>query len=197
MSQNRGVAFTVTGDNSGSELVLNIGGRYYVLTVNFSGTQTIEIPNGEVELYRSNTGYGYGESGNIGRFDYSNVGNFSLFLWNVPAEVSPNIQVCAIQAMHEDQRTGLVNPVLTLNGNSVAVAGTIPYNHYLTYSGGSTASEYDPNWNFVATLPVTGSTLTVGNGLNTFSVNATNSPNSWAGPTIWGSRTVLATTTRI
>jgi Concanavalin A-like lectin/glucanases superfamily len=178
MSQSRGVAITLTGDSSGSVLVLNIGGRYYAVTVDFSGTKTIEIPNGEVEWFRSNAGYGYAQSGNIGTFDYSSVGNFTLFLGYVPPAVNPNIQVSAIKTMREDRAIGLVNPTLTLNGVSATVTGTIPYNDYLVYNGGLAASEYDANWNFLTTLPVSGSALSAANGLNTFSVGAPGSPNA-------------------
>jgi hypothetical protein len=192
MGTNRVVAITVTGDGSGSDLVFNIGGngsfppiggRYYAVTVNFTGTETIEIPNGEVEWNRAtNTGYGYPQSQNIGTFSYANagsIGSFSLFLGYVPSGASPNIQVSSLQAMQEDQTTGLVNPTLTLNGESVSISGTIPYNDYVVYSGGSTASVYDANWNFLETLPASGSTLTADNGLNSFSVSAPDSPNAW------------------
>ena len=179
MSGNRGIAVTLTGDGSGAVLVFNIGNREYAVTVNFSGLQTMEIPNGEVVWYRANNGYGYAKSGTADTFNYANVSQFKLFLGHVPAGVTPNIQVSAIKAMKEDRTTGLVNPVLTLNGNSVTFAGTIPYNHYLTYSGGNAASVYDPNWNFATALPATGSTLTTVNGANAFSVNASNSPNTW------------------
>jgi autotransporter-associated beta strand protein len=180
MSQARGIAITLTGDGSGSDLVLNIGGRYYVVTVNFTGTETVEIPNGEVEMYRSSaTGYSWINTGQIGTFNYSSVGNFSLFLGYVPSGVSPNIKVSSITTMQENQTVGLVNPTLTLNGNSVSISGTIPYNDYVVYNGGSTASVYDPNWNFVTTLSVSSSTLTANNGLNSFSVSAPGSPNAW------------------
>ncbi|MEI6196557.1 MAG: LamG domain-containing protein, partial [Verrucomicrobiota bacterium] len=179
MSASRGIAITLTGDNSGSIVVFNIGNRDYAVTVNFSGTQTIEIPNGEVVWYRSNAGYGYSKSGTADTFNYASVSTFKLFLGYVPNGVAPNISVSAIKTMKEDQATGLVNPVLTLNGNSVTVAGTIAYNKYLTYSGGSSAQVYDANWNYLTSLPVTGATLTAVNGANTFSVVATNSPNAW------------------
>jgi autotransporter-associated beta strand protein len=179
MSQSRGVAFTITGDNSGSVLVLNIGGRYYAVTVNFSGMETIEVPNGEVELYRSDTSYGWQQTGQIGTFDYTNVGNFSLYLGYVPPGVNPNIEVSEVQTMQENQTIGLVNPTLTLNGVTANISGTIPYNDYVVYGGGSTANEYDPNWNFITTLSVSGSTLTAENGLNTFSVSAPSSPNTF------------------
>ena len=179
MSGSRGIAVTLTGDNSGAVLVFNIGNRDYAVTVNFSGQQTIEIPNGEVVWYRSNTGYGLSKSGTTDTFDYASVSTFKLFLGYVPAGVTPNIQVNAIKTMQEDQTTGLVNPVLTLNGNSARVVGTIPYNNYLTFSGGASAQVYDANWNYKNSLAVTGAILSAVNGANTFSVAATNSPNAW------------------
>ncbi|HWD94307.1 MAG TPA: LamG-like jellyroll fold domain-containing protein [Verrucomicrobiae bacterium] len=176
MSRSRGIALTVIGDNSGAELVFSIGGRDYVVPVNFSGERTIEIPNGEAAWYKT----GFGANGaTYGTFNYTNVNQFQLFLGHVPAGVSASVQVSSIQTMQEDQSTGLVNPVLSLNGNSVIVAGTIAYNNYLTYSGGAGAQIYDANWNYLTTLLVTGSALTAVNGNNAFSVTASNSPNVW------------------
>ena len=179
MSQSRGIAFTVTGDNSGAVLVFDIGNRDYAITLNFSGQRTVEIPNGEAELYRAKTGFGCAASGIIGTFNYSSVSQFQLFLGYIPAGKAANVQVSAIQAMQEDQAAGLVNPTLTLNGNSVTVSGSIPYNCYLTYSGGATAQVYDQNWHSVSSLPVTGSTLTAISGSNAFTVTAVASPNAW------------------
>jgi len=181
LSASRGVAITVNGDNSGSVLAFHIGGRDYALKVNFSGTQTIEIPNGEAVWYRADLANSTdtGFSGTADTFNYANATSLGLSLRYVPNGVTPGISVSDIKAMKEDQATGLVNPVLTLNGNSAAVVGTIPYNNYLTYNGGSSAQIYDQNWNFKSSLPVTGANLTAVNGANTFSVTATNSPNAW------------------
>ena len=38
-----------------------------------------------------------------------------------------------IEALNEDRTTGLIDPVLTLNGDSVEITGTISYDHYLIY----------------------------------------------------------------
>ena len=179
MSKSRGVAFTVTGDNSGAVLVFSVGNRDYAITLNFSGQRTIEIPNGEAELYRAKTGFGGSVSGIIGTFNYSSVSKFQLFFGYVPAGKTATAQVSSIQTMQEDQAAGLVNPTLTLNGNSVSVSGSLSYNSYLTYSGGSSAQVYDQNWNYKSTLPVTGSTLTAISGTNIFSVTAPTSPNAW------------------
>ena len=82
--------------------------------------------------------------------------------------------------MKEDRVTGLANPTLMLNGNSVSITGTIPYNNYLTYSGGVTAQVYDENWHFKTNLAVSGGVLMVNSGSNnTFSVTAASSPNTW------------------
>src|SRR5260370_22499030 len=121
MGPRAGVAFTVTGDNSGADLVFSIGGRDYVVPVNFSGQQTFEIPNGEVAWYKTYFGY---RSSTGGTFNYTNVSYFQLFLGYVPAGVSAYVQVSAIKTMQEDRITGLVNPILTLNGNTVAGAST-------------------------------------------------------------------------
>jgi hypothetical protein len=176
MTHCRGIALTVIGDNSGADLVFSLGNRQYVVPVNFSGPRTIGIPNGEVFWYKS--GYGF-NAATSGSYDYSGVSRFQLFLGRVPASVTANVQVTAIQTMQEDQTTGLVNPIMTLNSQSVQVSGIIPYNNYLTYAGGATAQVYDQNWNYWTNLPVSGATLTAVNGNNTFSVSASNSPNAW------------------
>lgn len=181
MSQSRGIALTLTGDSSGSVLAFNIGGREYAVKVNFSGPQTIEIPNGEAVWYRADLANTTDTTFNAtsDTFNYANVTSFKLYLRYVPAGITPNIQVSSIKTMQEDQSNGLVNPVLTLNGNSVAVAGTIGYNRYFVYSGGSSAQVYDANWNYKSSLAVSGAALTAVNGANTFSVTAANSPNAW------------------
>jgi hypothetical protein len=89
--------------------------------------------------------------------------------------------------MNEDRATGLIDLILTLNGARDAVKGTIPYNHYLIYSGGSVAKDYGPNWRFVKDLPVSAEgKLKATHGSNTFSVSAPESPNAWLSSRIKG-----------
>jgi autotransporter-associated beta strand protein len=191
MSSKRGISVTVTGDNSSAQLVLKIqnGGfsfdsghasRDYVVPINFTGQRTIEIPSGEVMWHRKNP-YGFwSDYSTVGSFNYSSITGCQLFFGRVPANTTASVQISAIKAMKEDQTTGLVNPVLTINGNSVSISGTVPYNHYLVYNGGSTAKVYDGNWHFLNDLPASGGTLTADNGANnTFSVAASGSPNTW------------------
>jgi len=96
-----------------------------------------------------------------------------LVLVGGPASDDPDCQ-------GRSRATGLIDPVLTLNDAKAAVQGTIPYNHYLVYSGGASAKVYSPNWKFVKDLPVTaGGELKAVNGNNTFGVSSEKSPNAW------------------
>jgi len=191
MSQYRGVALTVTGDNSGADLVFRIiasgfnqdtggFGRDYVVPINFTGTKTIEIPNSEVMWYKTSYGFGDDYSTCGTNTDYTSITGFSFYLGKMPAGKSATVKVSGIKAMKEDRSIGLVNASLTLNGNAAYVAGTIPFNNYLVYSGGNKAQVYDANWHYKMDLTVGGPTITAVTGSNnTFSVTTGNSPNTW------------------
>ncbi len=179
MSKSRGVAITVNGDGSGSTLVLSTGGfpRMYAVDIDFVGERTIEIPNGEAVNNRE--GWDIFRAGTITQFDYARVDRFRVFLHKVPAGKRAGIEITRIEAMQESRDRGLIDPVLALNDVKAKVTGTIPYNHYLVYSRGSNARVYDPNWNFVKNVPVSGLAFEAVPGHNTFSVNAPQSPNAW------------------
>ena len=185
MSQSRGVALTVTGDNSGADLVFRICSssgfeRDYVVPINFLGQRTIAIPNSEAMWYKQHYGFwdDYGTCGT--NVSYSSIVGFQLYLGKVPANTTSSVQISAIQAMKEDQTVGLANPSLALNGATVSVSGTVDCNNYLLYVGGTNAQVYDANWNYVGVLPAIGSTPTAITGSNTFSVQADAvSANTW------------------
>ncbi len=179
MSKSRGVAITVKGDGSGSTLVFSTGGfpRMYAVDIDFVGERTIEVPNGEAVNNRE--GWDIYGSGTITQFDYARVDRFRLFLHKVPAGKRANIDVTRIEAMREARDTGLVDPVLTLNGVQAEVSGTIPYNHYLVYSGGPSARVYGPNWNVVDNVAVSGPGFEAVQGNNTFSVTSAQSAGTW------------------
>ena len=191
MSQCRGVALTVTGDGSGADLVFRIiasgfnqdtggFGRDYVIPLNFTGTKTIAIPNSEVMWYKTSYGFGDDYSTCGTNMDYTKITGFSFYLGKMPVGKSATAKISGIKAMQEDRSTGLVSPSLTLNGVAAFVAGTIPYNNYLVYSGGNKAQVYDANWHYKMDLTVGGPTLTAVTGSNnTFSVTTNGSPNAW------------------
>lgn len=183
MNNSRGVAITVVGDGSGSTLVLSTDGfsRYYAVDIDFTGEQTIEIPNGEVCNNRE--GWSIFDSGSVTQFNYAKVDRFRLYLHKVPAATQSIVEVTGIVAMKENRDTGLIDPELTLNEQTVKVHGTIPYNHYLVYSEGESARVYDSNWNELdeQDFPVTGDvqSFTAVHGSNSFSVMSESSSNTW------------------
>jgi len=82
--------------------------------------------------------------------------------------------------MMEDHDIGLIDPILNLNDSKVTITGSIPYNHYFVYKGGSEGKVYGPNWKFVRNLPAAAEvTLIAKHGDNTFSVKAPKSPNTF------------------
>merc|ERR1711862_962582 len=107
----------VVGDGSGSTLVLSTGDfpRYYAVDIDFTGEQTIEIPNGEVCNNRE--GWSIFGSGSITQFNYAKVDHFRLYLHKVPAATKVIVEVTGIVAMKENRDTGLIDPELTLNAN--------------------------------------------------------------------------------
>merc|ERR1711862_382352 len=183
MSNSRGVAITIVGDGSGSTLVLSTGDfpRYCAVDIDFTGEQTIEIPNGEVSNNRE--GWSIFGSGSITQFNYAKVDHFRLYLHKVPSATKAIVEVTGIVAMKENRDTGLIDPELTLNEQTVKVHGTIPYNHYLVYSEGESARVYDSNWNELdeQDFPATGDAqiFTAVQGSNSFSVMSESSSNTW------------------
>ncbi len=180
MNHSRGVAITVEGDGSGSTLALSTDGfsRLYVVDIDFVGKRTIEIPCGEACNNRA--GWSIYKYGSISQFNYAGVKSFRLFFDQVPAGKHAKVKVFDIQAMKENTEKGLIEPVLELNGDQVAVQGIVPYNHYLIYKGGAKANVYDKNWNFVSELSVKGETdFEANSGLNTFEVTSDRKLDSW------------------
>jgi hypothetical protein len=185
MNESRGIAITVNvpagQDVDGGLLAFATSGgfpRTYLVELDFVGQRTFEIPHGDAANNSAVwASYNSNPTGLISAHNYESD-LFRVYITGLPAGESTSVEVVDIKAMKEDRTTGLVDPVLTLNSSSVTVSGTIPYNNYLVYSGGAVAGVYDENWNFVDNLPVTGGGLTAANGTNTFSVNATLSPNT-------------------
>ena len=180
-SQQRGISITVEGDGSGAVLLFSYGPsfpRSFAIDIDFVGKRTFEFPNGEMINNRFDWDAYSGQT--ITAFKYNRVDRFQLYFNRVPAGKKVKVTVSDIRTMAEDKDTGLVQPVLNLNGALAKVEGTIPYNHYLTYQGGETARVYDSTWHLIKELPVsTNGDLAAVNGDNTFSVSAPQSPNAW------------------
>jgi hypothetical protein len=188
MNNSRGIAITLNipaGQSvAGGVLAFATDGgfpRTYVVNIDFEGQRTFEIPHGEA-ANNSATWLSYNPLNPTPLISASRYTSeyFRAYITGLPAGKKTRVEIVNIEAMNEDRTTGLINPVLTLNDTKAAVQGTIPYNHYLVYSGGSSAKVYGPNWNFVKDLPVTaGGELKAVKGNNAFSVSSEKSPNAW------------------
>lgn len=188
MSKHRGIAITVNvpeGQNvQGGLLAFATSGgfpRTYVVELDFVGQRTFEIPHGEV-VNNDAKWLSYNPLNPTSIISASRYKSdfFRAYITGLPAGESTKVEIVNVEAMHEDRNTGLVDPVLILNGANVVVQGIIPFNHYLVYSGGSDAKVYSPNWKFVNNLPVTTEgDLKAVKGSNSFSVRSTKSPNTW------------------
>ncbi|MBT4267454.1 MAG: hypothetical protein HOD85_24880 [Deltaproteobacteria bacterium] len=190
MNNSRGIAITVNVP-AGQSVVGGVlafatdGGfpRTYVVDIDFEGQRTFEIPHGEAcnnsATWLSYLWYPMQPTAVISAHRY-NSEYFRAYITALPAGKKTKVEIVNIETMNEDRTTGLINPVLTLNDAKAAVQGTIPYNHYLVYSGGASAKVYSPNWIFVKDLPVTAEgDLKAAKGSNTFSVSSAQSPNIW------------------
>jgi len=185
INESRGIAITVNvpaGQNVDDGLLAftTDGGfpRTYLVELDFVGQRTFEIPHGEAANNSAAwASYNGNPTGLISAHGYTSR-LFKLYITGLPAGESTSVEVMDIKAMQEERTTGLVDPALTLNSDSVTVNGTIDYNHYLVYAGGATAQVYDPNWNYQHDLPVSGDALTAVSGDNTFSVSSSISPNA-------------------
>jgi hypothetical protein len=180
LSNKRGMSIKVKGDGSGAILVFSLScgwPRSYGMIIDFVGERTFEIPTGE---YINSRAYWDSLHGCVTTASNYSAQQMSLFINSVPAGKKATVEVTDIKAMFEDRDTGLIDPVMNLNGAKASVSGTIPFNHYLVYSEGSSAKVYGPNWHFVKDVPVTiEGGFEAKHGNNSFSVSAPKSPNAW------------------
>jgi hypothetical protein len=149
MNQHRIVGMWVTGDNSGSVLLLNIPGRDYVVPLNFQGRRYIEIPNGEASWASGFWGWRVGTH----RSDYSRVGRFKIGFGHIPAKTQPRVKLEGLKAVAEIN-SQVTNMTISTSKGLLTVKGTVSSSQYVEYKGGDRAIVYDKNWNKVAELPV-------------------------------------------
>jgi len=171
MTGRRGVGMRVTGDGSGSLLVLAISGRDYVVPVDFTGTRDIEIPNGEVAWASGAWGWRMDTK----HADYAHQHACRIGFGYLPAKTKTSIQVESITALAEIPAQ-LENPVIRTGTGSLTVRGVVTSGQYLQYQGGDTASVFDENWNKIRDLPVEKEDYTMPAGFAPASVMAKTKP---------------------
>lgn len=151
MRDHRGVGMWVTGDGSGSLVVLRLPAiRDYVVKLDFQGKRYFEIPNGEV--FWAGADWGGPIRCAATAFNY-NPNWFKLGFGSMPAHSRAKVTVDGIKALGEIP-SALVNPVIHVDGGALHVTGTVKTDQILQYEGGTFATLVDKNWNKLAELPV-------------------------------------------
>ena len=179
MAKGRGISMDITGDGSGSVLVLEAFGagvRDYVVKIDFTGKRTVVIPNGEASWANGCWGWRFGAK----HFDYNgNVGGLALGFGYIPGKTSPRVTVENLRLLG-DKANKLVNPVITTGTGTLTVDGEIAVSQYLSYDGGHKVTVYDENWNKVQELKVHPNGYMMPTGFAQVSVKVTDgAPRPW------------------
>jgi hypothetical protein len=152
MPTGRGIAMEIDGDGSGAVLLLQLSGRGvrdYVVKVDFKGTRTVVIPNGEASWADGNWGWRFGTK----HFDYTKIYEVSLGFGYIPPKTNPRVRISNVRVL-ADVPSKLVNPVITTGAGKLTVNGEVETGCYLRYEGGDVASVHDRNWKKLRELKV-------------------------------------------
>ncbi|MDF7827108.1 hypothetical protein P4B35_24000, partial [Pontiellaceae bacterium B12227] len=174
LTSKRGLGLWVTGDGSGATMVIRLSrflpkGRDYVVPINFTGRRWIEIPTGEQGWRAENWGY---TSETTKNFDYLYVKHVSIWVGHLPANTTCNILVEDLTALAEVSQP-LVNPTITLGGQSVDINGTIATENHFILEPDGTFTVYDEWWNGVYTQQLASALLP--SSLASFSIQSASS----------------------
>jgi len=151
MENTKAIGMDITGDNSRAVLVVQPRGRGirdYVVKIDFTGTRTIIIPNGEASWSNGWWGWRMGSK----YFDYGKCGQIDLGFGYIPPGSHPKIKLENLRLI-PSQASRLVNPVIHTGTGQVQITGEIETGQYLEYDGKASARVYDKNWNPVKELP--------------------------------------------
>jgi autotransporter-associated beta strand protein len=156
LSANRGLGLWVTGDNSGATLVLRLQrstqSRDHVVPINFTGRRWIEIPTGEQGWRVKNWGWALAT---IHSLDYRYIDSIRIGIGHIPANTNCSVVLDGLVAMKETAEA-LVNPTITLGGQSVGVSGTIASGNHFILAPSGLFTVYNANWNVVSTQQLSG-----------------------------------------
>jgi len=169
MTSHRAIGMWVTGDGSGSILLLRLPHiRDYAVTLDFKGKRYIEIPNGEA--YWSDANWGGPTRSPSSEFNYK-PNWFKLGFGSIPARTTAKATVEGIKALKEIH-SKLENPVIHVDDGTLKIIGTVETEQYIKYTGGDKVSVYDNNWNKLKELPVTKDNYIMEKGYHKLSVTA-------------------------
>ncbi len=170
----RGIGMRVTGDGSGALLLFAIGGRDYVVPVDFTGPRDIEIPNGEAAWASARWGWRMATK----HTDYARPRTCRIGVVHLPPRTAASIRVERLTALAE-LPVVLENLVIRTGGGTLTVQGSVASGEYLRYDGGDTASVHDENWNRLRELPAVKSDYTMPAGWAPVSIAAASPAPPW------------------
>lgn len=161
-----GLGLTVTGDGSGTYLLVQVGpDKDYVVPIDFTGRRDIVIPTGEVARTTGTWGMRYRTKG----AGYGVFRSVAIGFGRVMAKTHPRVLVENLRMLGEVP-SSIQDPVIHAGAGTLAIAGTVESDHYLWYQGGETVGVYDLNWNLVATLPAVQTDYAVDQGFSEFRI---------------------------
>lgn len=163
----RGVGLTVTGNDSGALLVVQVyqpwGAKDYVVPVDFTGRKEIVIPCGEASWADGQWGLRFSTKNNR----YGPVNRVALGFGKVPANTRAEVKVENLRLLGEVASL-LKDPVIHAAQGTLSIKGEVSSDRYLWYQGGDSVGVYDLNWNLVSTLPVVSQAYAVETGFSEF-----------------------------
>ena len=146
LAANRGIGLWVTGDGSGANLVIRLTqseARDYVVPLNFTDRRWIEIPFGEAAWRVRDWGW---TKSTRKLMDYSRIKSIQIGIGHIPASTSSSVLVEDLTALSETHEA-LVNPTLTLGGQTVSVNGSIDCENHFILDEDGLFTVYDAHWN--------------------------------------------------
>ncbi|MEE8450690.1 MAG: hypothetical protein V3R99_02215 [Thermoguttaceae bacterium] len=176
LQQHRGMGLWVTGDGSGSLLLLRMPRhRDYVVRLDFEGRRYHEIPNGEAYWVGSDWG---GPRRSISSAYNYETDWFKLGFGEIPTGHKATVKVEGLKALAETEVT-LVNPVIHIGNGTMTIEGRIESHQQLRYTGGNTVGLYDRNWKKIKNLPIKLDNYTMRRGDEKVWLTA-DGPTTWA-----------------
>lgn len=177
MHEHRGIGMWVTGDGSGSLLVLRLPHiRDYVVKLDFKGRKYCEIPNGEV--FWAGSDWGGPTRCAATRYNY-NPNWFKMDFGSIPPRKNAKVTVDGLKAL-KDFPSALVDPLIRVGNGTLTIKGTVKTDEIVKYEGGKTVTLYDRNWNRISDLPATAENYVMPTGYHKVSVSGNhNGPPPW------------------
>jgi len=157
LTRHQGVGMYVDGDGSGGTLVVRVStgsvARDYAVPLSFTGRQWVEIPAGEAGWSMRNWGpTGKGAIVWV-EMDYAKIDEVAVGIGYLPPNTTAKASVSGLQALSQVE-TPLVDPRITVGGQTVAAKGRMGTYDQFTLDAEGTFTVYDSVWHFISNCSV-------------------------------------------